>query len=75
MTDGILKMEMALMDGVKVEVVGDRVFFTIDTNVTKRDLWNNQIEIWVNSPDKVDCISSGYLRLTKKNKLEFKKWR
>lgn len=73
--ENILKLEMALAEGMSAEVVGDRLVLTINTDITKRDLWKSQIEMWLTEKNKKECISSGYLRISNKNKLVFKNWR
>ena len=74
----VLELELALQDGMSVEVKGDRVIITIDTEKTKRDLWTSQIQMWLSErlsgkDDFSGCVkmlSSGYLRVVR-NKLNF----
>lgn len=66
-----LTLELALQNGMKAEIVNDRVVITIDTKTTSRDLWDGQIELWL-SNSNLKTISSAYLRIIK-NKLNFKK--
>jgi len=68
-----LQLELALQDGTTVEIKGDRIIITIDTEITKRDLWDTQVEMWLTKKDDIKTLSSGYLRVVK-NKLQFKKW-
>ncbi len=68
-----LVLELALQDGARAEIKGDRIIITIDTAKTKRDLWDSQIEFWLTKKDDIKTLSSGYLRVVK-NKLHFKKW-
>jgi len=67
-----LTLELALQDGMSAEIKGDRIIITIDKEVTKRDLWDCQIEFWLNKKDNLKTLSSGYMRVIK-NKLQFKK--
>jgi len=69
----IIQLELALQDGATAEIKDNRVIITIDTEVTKRDLWDTQIEMWLTRKDSIKTLSSGYLRVIK-NKLQFKKW-
>ena len=69
----ILKIELALQDGMSVETKGDRVIITIDKSITKRDLWDAQIEMWLTKKDDIKTLSGGYFRIIK-DKLTFKKW-
>ncbi len=69
----ILVLEIALQEGMTAELKGDRVIITIDTEITKRDLWDAQIEFWLNKKDDIKNLSSGYVRIIK-NKLIWKKW-
>jgi len=69
----LLQLELALQDGATAEIKGDRVIITIDTEITKRDLWDTQIEMWLTKKDDIKTISSGYLRVVK-NKLKFNLW-
>ncbi len=69
----ILEIELALQDGAKAEVKGDRVIITIDVEKTKRDLWDTQIEMWLTIKGDIKTLSSGYLRVVK-DKLKFQKW-
>lgn len=71
---GVLKLEIALMDGATATVKDGRIYIEIDTAVTKRDLWDMQFEMWLSKKDDIKAISSGYLRIIK-NKLQFIKWR
>ena len=68
-----LQLEIALQDGMIAELKGDRIIITIDTKVTKRDMWISQLEMWLNKKDDIKNLSSGYIRIIK-NKLQFKKW-
>jgi len=69
-----LEIQIALQDGMTAELKGDRIFITVDKTVTKRDLWDGQLEFWMNKKDEINNLSSGYLRIIK-NKLSFKNWR
>jgi len=69
----VLELELALQEGAKAEIKGDRIIITIDTEITKRDLWESQIEMWLTKKGELKTLSSGYLRIIK-NKLLFKKW-
>ncbi|MEA3386901.1 MAG: hypothetical protein U9Q66_00460 [Patescibacteria group bacterium] len=69
----IIQLELALQDGAVAEIKGDRVIITIDTEKTKRDLWDTQIEMWLTKKDNIKTLSSGYLRIVR-DKLQFKKW-
>lgn len=69
-----LKIEIALQDGVIAEIKGDRIIINIDTEITKRDLWDLQFEFWLTKKDDIKTLSSGFLRVVK-NKLIFKNWR
>ena len=66
-------LEIALQSGMVAKIVDDRIMITIDSEVTKRDLWDAQIEIWLSKKDDIKTLSSGFFRLIK-NKLLFKKW-
>ncbi len=68
-----LKLEIALQKGMEVKIVGDRVIIDIDTSITSRDLWTSQFELWLSEKDSADTISSGYLRVNNKDKLEYVK--
>ena len=68
-----LKLEIALQKGMEVKIVGDRVIIDIDTSITSRDLWTSQFELWLSEKDSADTISSGYLRVNNKDKLEYAK--
>ena len=70
-----LRLELALQNGMTVKQVDGKIIIEIDKSITKRDLWNGQIEMWLTEADKFETISSGYLRITKKDKLEYKAWR
>lgn len=65
---------IALQDGMKAEIKGNRIIIEIDTEITKRDLWDGQIEYWLTKKDDIKTLTSGYIRLVK-NKLQFKKYR
>ena len=65
-------LELAVMDGVKIEVKGDRIVLTINEEKTKRDLWKNQIEFWLEDATGKQ-IESGYLRIENNNKLKLSK--
>lgn len=69
----VLQLEIALQDGATAEVKGDRVIITINTEKTKRDLWDTQIEMWLTIKGEIETLSSGYLRVVK-DKLKFAKW-
>lgn len=69
-----LQIEIALQDGAIAEVKGDRIIITINTEITKRDLWDSQMEFWLTKKDDIKTLSSGFLRVVK-NKLVFKKWK
>lgn len=69
-----LKIEIALQDGAIAEIKGDRIIINIDTEITKRDLWDLQFEFWLTKKDDIKTLSSGFLRVVK-NKLIFKNWR
>ncbi|CAA6807815.1 MAG: Unknown protein [uncultured Sulfurovum sp.] len=69
----ILQLELALLEGAKAEIKGDRVIITIDTEKTKRDIWENQIEMWLTIKGSTKTLSSGYLRVVR-DKLKFKQW-
>lgn len=69
-----LKIEIALQDGAIAEIKGDRIIINIDTQITKRDLWDLQFEFWLTKKDDRKTLSSGFLRVVK-NKLIFKNWR
>lgn len=71
----IFELTMALQKGAKAEIKDDRVVITIDTDITKRDLWDSQIEMWLSKKDDIKTLSSGYLRIIR-NKLQFRfpKW-
>lgn len=73
--NGRLKLEIAFQDGVSVEVKDDRIIFNIDLDVTKRDLWLTQFEMWLANEKDNNALSSGYLRVNNNKKLEYKKWR
>ncbi len=68
----LLKLEIALQDGMSVKVVNDRIIITINTETTKRDLWQGQLEYWLTKKDDMKTLSSGYMRIVK-NKLQWKK--
>lgn len=68
-----LELRIALQDGMIAEIKGDKLIITIDTKITKRDLWISQFEMWLTKKDDIKTLSSGYLRIVK-NKLQFKKW-
>ena len=69
-----LKIEIALQDGAIAEIKDDRIIINIDTEITKRDLWDLQFEFWLTKKDDIKALSSGFLRVVK-NKLIFKNWR
>jgi len=69
-----LQLELALQAGATAEIKNGRVIITIDTEITKRDLWDTQIEMWLTKKDDIKTISSGYLRVVK-NKLKFNIWK
>ena len=69
-----LKIEIALQDGAIAEIKDDRIIINIDTEITKRDLWDLQFEFWLTKKDDIKTLSSGFLRVVK-NKLIFKNWR
>lgn len=69
-----LKIEIALQDGAIAEIKGNRIIINIDTEITKRDLWDLQFEFWLTKKDDIKTLSSGFLRVVK-NKLIFKNWR
>lgn len=62
-------LEIALQDGAVAEIKGDRVIVTIDTEKTKRDLWESQMDFWLTKKDDSKTLASGYLRVIK-NKLK-----
>lgn len=65
-------LEIALQSGMVAKIVDNKIIITIDSEMTKRDLWDAQIEIWLSKKDDIKTLSSGYFRLIK-NKLLFKK--
>ena len=69
-----LRLEIALQKGMKAEIIEDRIYITIDTATTKKDLWTAQFEVWLSKKGDVQNLSSGYFRIIK-NKLSFIKWR
>ena len=69
-----LRLEIALQKGMKAEIIEDRIYITIDTTTTKKDLWTAQLEVWLSKKGDVQNLSSGYFRIIK-NKLSFIKWR
>lgn len=69
----VLKLELALQDGATAEIQDDRIIITIDTEKTKRDLWDTQIEMWLTIKGDIQTLSSGYMRVVK-DKLKFAKW-
>jgi hypothetical protein len=73
MTAEILELELALQDGATAFIKDGRICIEIDTSITKRDLWDTQIEMWLSKKGDKKTLSSGYLRVVK-NKLQFKKW-
>ena len=70
-----LKLEIAFQEGVDVEVKNDRIIFNIDLDVTKRDLWLSQFEMWLTNESDINTLSSGYLRIKNNKKLEYKKYK
>ena len=69
-----LRLEIALQKGMKAEIIEDRIYITIDTATTKKDLWTAQLEVWLSKKGDIQNLSSGYFRIIK-NKLSFIKWR
>lgn len=66
-----LKLEIALQKGMEVKIVNDRVIIDIDSNITAKDLWISQLEMWLTDKENMETISSGYLRINNKSKLEY----
>lgn len=73
MTTEILEIELALQDGATATVKDGRIYIEVNTEITKRDLWDTQIEMWLTKKGNNKTLSSGYLRVVR-NKLQFKKW-
>lgn len=69
-----LELRLALQDGMTAKIVDNQIVIEIDKSITQRDLWAGQIEMWLSEKDK-KTISSGFLRLTNKNKLQYENWR
>jgi len=67
----IFELEIAVQDGVEIEVVNGRIRLKIDTEMTKRDLWKSQIELFFSKND--ERLETDFLRITNNNKLEFVK--
>lgn len=63
-------LELALQEGMKVNVCGDRVYITFDTQETSKDLWKAQIQFWTTG-DKI--LESGFIRLENNNKISLSK--
>jgi hypothetical protein len=63
----VMKLEIGL-NGGKVEVKDDILVITYDQAETARDLWNNQLNVWLTAEDGT-MTDSKLLRVTKKNKL------
>ena len=72
---GKLRLEIAFQDGISVEVKNDRIVFNIDLDVTKKDLWLSQFEMWLSDENNINTLSSGYLRVKTNKKLDYKKWK
>ena len=68
----VIEIELALQDGAVAKIVDGRVVITIDSSITKRDLWDTQIEVWLSKKKHNKVISGGYFRVVK-NKLTFTK--
>ncbi|MCT7591518.1 MULTISPECIES: hypothetical protein [Arcobacteraceae] len=75
MRKDILKLELALQEGMSAKIIDNKIVIEIDKNITQRDLWIGQIEMWLSGKDSIKAISSGYLRVSNKNKLQYKNWR
>ena len=69
-----IQLEIAMQEGMSAEVRDGRVIITINTEITKRDLWTAQLECWLSKKDELKTISSGYMRVVK-NKLSYVKWK
>lgn len=69
--DEIFELEIAVQDGVEIEVVGGRVKLKIDAEMTKRDLWKSQIELFFSKNE--ERLETSFLRITNNNKLKFVK--
>lgn len=63
--ENILQLEIALQDGATAEIKGDRIIITINKDITKRDLWDSQFEMWLSKKEDLKTLSSGYLRIIK----------
>lgn len=69
-----MKMQISFHGNIKeIKQVGNNV--VIDFDAISMDLWNEQIQFWIEPKPDVDRKSiSGIIRVKKNNKLELKKY-